>query len=287
MPAVLHSISTDNIPVEINSSGIYETDPDTRQKLFVGTVGVIRDIRERAKAEKELRKAYNEVKTINKELEAFSYSVSHDLRAPLRSIDGFSAALLEDYVDVLDEQGKNYLQRVRAATQRMGKLIDDMLMLSRVTRSKMKYEQINLSHLAQTIINELREEEPQRNVKAVIEKDLLVNGDISLLRIMLGNLLHNAWKFTGNNPTARIEFQTIEQEGKQVYLIRDNGIGFEMTYSDKLFGAFQRLHPEDEFPGTGIGLATVQRIINRHGGRVWAEGQLGKGATFYFTLESD
>jgi light-regulated signal transduction histidine kinase (bacteriophytochrome) len=169
----------------------------------------------------------------------------------------------------------------------MGKLIDDMLMLSRVTRTKMKFEPVDLSRLAQIIINELRNEEPQRTVEVIIEPGLFIDGDASLLRIVLENLLHNAWKFTVKNPDARIEFKVAEQEGKRLYLIHDNGVGFDMEYSGKLFGAFQRLHHEGEFPGTGIGLATVQRIIHRHGGRVWAEGKTGEGATFYFSFYSE
>ena len=251
---------------------------------------------ERKQAEVELQKYRDhleelveqrttELTAVNKELESFSYSVSHDLRAPLRGIDGFSQALLEDYPDKLDEQGKEYLQRVRSATQRMGELIDDMLNLSRVTRSEMRCETVDLSTLARTITAELQKTQPGRQVEFVITEGLNVNGDARLLRVALENLLGNAWKFTGKQPKARIEFGVTRHEEKPVYYVRDDGVGFDMTYVDKLFAPFQRLHSAEEFPGTGIGLATVQRIILRHGGKVWAEGAVGKGATFYFTLK--
>ena len=260
------------------------------------------DITDRRKAERELRRAHDELEirvkgrtmklahlntelaAANKELEAFAYSVSHDLRAPLRSIDGFSQALLEDYADKLDEQGEGYLQRVRAASQRMGHLIDDLLNLSRVTRREMKLESVNLSILAREITEEVAQTQPDREVEFIITEDLMAQGDISLLRIALENLLGNAWKFTGNQPDTVIEFGATQYEGQLTYYIRDNGVGFDMTYMDKLFSPFQRLHTVAEFPGTGIGLATVQRIIHRHGGKIWAEGETGKGATFYFTL---
>lgn len=221
---------------------------------------------------------------VNQELEAFSYSVSHDLRAPLRSIDGFSQVLLEDYADKLDTQGKDHLQRVRRASQRMGQLIDDMLNLSRVTRSEMLRERAYLSALAQDIAAELQQTAPHRQVEFIIEEGLTAEGDARLLRIALENLIGNAWKFTSNHPRARIELGVTHKDGVQAYFVRDDGAGFDMTHADKLFGAFQRLHSSTEFGGTGIGLATVQRIIHRHGGRVWAEGAVEQGATFYFTL---
>ncbi len=225
-----------------------------------------------------------ELTAVNKEMESFSYSVSHDLRAPLRSMDGFSLVLLEDYSDKLDERGKDYLQRVRSATQRMGMLIDDMLSLSRVTRSEMKRELVDLSSLVQSIAAELQKSQSTCQVEFIIAPGLTANGDARLLRILLENLLGNAWKFTGTHPKARIEFGTTQVDGEQVFFIRDDGVGFDMKYADKLFGVFQRLHGASEFPGTGVGLATVQRIVHRHGGRVWAEGEVEKGATFYFTL---
>ncbi|PKN69928.1 MAG: hypothetical protein CVU54_07810 [Deltaproteobacteria bacterium HGW-Deltaproteobacteria-12] len=220
----------------------------------------------------------------NRELEAFSYSVSHDLRAPLRGMDGFSQALLEDYGDKLDATGKNYLERIRTGTQRMGLLIDDMLKLSRVNRSEFTRESVDLSKMLQSIFLAVRQNSKARNVQVNIQENVIIDGDRHLLEIALTNLLDNAWKFTGKTQNARIEFGTKFMDGKPVMFIRDNGVGFDMAYTDKLFGAFQRLHSTTEFPGTGIGLATVQRVIHRHGGRIWAESELGKGAVFYFTL---
>jgi light-regulated signal transduction histidine kinase (bacteriophytochrome) len=244
----------------------------------VATLMTIADVTD-TKARKELEQA-------NKELEAFSYSVSHDLRAPLRSIDGFSQALLEDYEDKLEAEGKDYLRRVRAASQRMSQLIDDMLNLSRITRAEMRSENVNLSALAEAIAAEIQEAQPERQVEFVIGKDISAQGDPHLLRVVLENLLSNAWRFTSKHPRARIEFGATQQEGKPVYFMRDDGAGFDMAYVDKLFVPFQRLHTETEFPGTGIGMATVQRIIRRHGGSIWAKGEVEKGATFYFTLQS-
>lgn len=252
---------------------------------------VMRDITERKRMEEalarqaqELARSNAELSNVNKELEAFSYSVSHDLRAPLRSVDGFSKALMEDYADKIDAQGKDYLQRVRAASQRMAQLIDDLLNLSRVTRSDMHHEVVNLSHIAQTIAAELQKSEQGRQVEFVISDGLVAIGDPRLLRLVLENLLSNAWKFTGKHTHAKIEFGALPYDGKTAYFVRDDGAGFDMAYVDKLFAPFQRLHGVAEFSGTGIGLALIQRIIHRHGGRVWAEGAVEKGATFYFTL---
>jgi two-component system sensor histidine kinase/response regulator len=240
---------------------------------------------------RELNRAKDELQTVNaaleaanKELESFSYSVSHDLRAPLRSIDGFSQALLEDYMDKLDEEGKDHLQRVRASTQRMAELIDDMLNLSRMTRSEMRLESVNLTAVVQTIAAELQRSQPDRRVEFVIADEVVANGDSGLLKVALENLIGNAWKFTGKHLDAKIEFGITSHNGNSTYFVRDNGSGFDMAYADKLFGAFQRLHDAREFPGTGIGLATVQRVVHRHGGQVWAESEVEKGATFYFTL---
>ncbi len=225
-----------------------------------------------------------QLQSINKELEAFSYSVSHDLRAPLRSIDGFSKAVLEDYGHLLDAEGQDYLQSIRTASQRMGQLIDDLLKLSRVTRGEMQHEPVHLTQLVLDIAHELRRAEPDRRVSLSVAPDLHVLGDPKLLRIALHNLVGNAWKFTSRRENAAIDVGRLDQEGQTVYYVRDNGAGFNMKYADKLFGAFHRLHAASEFEGTGIGLATVHRIIRRHGGQIWAEGEEGKGAAFYFTV---
>ncbi|MBD2353102.1 GAF domain-containing protein [Tolypothrix sp. FACHB-123] len=253
------------------------------------------EVRERQQAEQAvtslnqgLQRAIIELQAVNKELEAFSYSVSHDLRAPLRSIDGFSQALLEDYQDQLDDTGKDYLHRIRSATQRMGQLIDDLLNLSRLMRSDIQLETVDISLLARRIGTELQESHPERQVELIVQPGLTAQGDSRLLQMLLTNLLDNAWKFTSKHDRARIDFGAIPQEsGVPVYFVRDDGAGFNMAYTNKLFSPFQRLHRVDEFPGTGIGLAIVQRIVHRHGGRVWAEGFVEQGATFYFTLVAD
>ena len=220
----------------------------------------------------------------NKELEVFSYSVSHDLRAPLRGIDGFSRELLEKHADQLDVRGKHYLQRVRAGTQRMGQLIDDLLDLSRISSRDMRHETVDLGSMARDIAQELHQAQPERAVDIRIQYVLQAQGDAYLLQIVVRNLFSNAWKYTSKHARATIEFGLTWQQGEQVYFVRDDGSGFDMAYVDKLFGAFQRLHDESEFEGSGIGLTTVQRIIHRHGGRIWAEGAVERGATFYFTL---
>lgn len=253
---------------------------------------MLRQIEER---DRGLQKAHDELErrveertaewlAANKELESFSYSVSHDLRSPLRGIDGFGQALAEDYGDKLDATANSYIQRIRAATQRMGLLIDDLLNLSRVTRAQMQREPVDLSNTAQAIASELTRRDGQRKVEWVIASGLETFGDSRLLHVVLDNLLGNAWKYTSKHNRARIEFGRQGTNGSVTYFVKDDGAGFNPEYSQRLFGAFQRLHGAAEFPGTGIGLATVQRIILRHGGRVWAEGAVEHGATFYFTL---
>ena len=234
--------------------------------------------------EQRVQKRTDQLEGANKELESFAYSVSHDLRAPLRGIDGFSQVLLEDYEEKLDEEGKDYLGRIRSGTQRMGHLIDDLLRLSRLTRSEMRHEPVNLSTLAENVSVALRESGSERKVTFDITPNLKAHGDRYLLGVAIENLFSNAWKFSSGHDQARIEFGVEKLEGKNAYFIRDDGVGFDMAYADKLFGAFQRLHGTTEFPGSGIGLATVQRIIHRHGGQIWAESKVGEGATFYFTL---
>ncbi len=224
-----------------------------------------------------------QLETVNKELESFSYSVSHDLRTPLRGIDGFSHALLEDYDHVLDETGKDYLRRVRRAAQQMGGIIDTMLELSRVNRHEVQLQTVQLGEMAHEILQRFQQMEPQRKVDCRVAQAIQVEGDEHLLRIVLENLLGNAWKYTAKTAHARIEFDCLQQDGETVYFVKDNGAGFNMKYADKLFGSFQRLHGA-EFDGRGIGLATVQRCIRRLGGRVWGQGEEGKGASFFFTL---
>lgn len=225
-----------------------------------------------------------ELEESNKELESFSYSVSHDLRAPLRSIDGFSNKILKDYGHLMDEQGRDYFSRVINASQKMGQLIDDLLKLARLSRVEMNQTTTDLSSIAESIATEFKSSTPDRNVDFVIQPGLVDKADRSLMQIALQNLLSNAWKYTKNTREAKIEFSSFRRENKTIYFIRDNGVGFDMRYINKLFGAFQRLHNAEEFEGTGIGLATVKRIIRRHHGTIWAEAEVNQGATFYFTL---
>jgi len=239
------------------------------------------DARDLAEARAEL---VRDLEHKNRELESFSYAVSHDLRAPLRRIESFSRAVQESQAERLDQAGRRYLDRVREASRQMSQLIDDVLYLSRVTRAEMREQDVDLSGLVALLLGRMAEGEPGREVELRIRPGVTVTADGQLLRIALENLLENAWKFTSRTSAPRIEFGMTNVGGEPTYFIRDNGAGFDMAYADRLFGPFQRLHLASEFPGTGVGLATVQRVIHRHGGRVWAEGMPGQGATFHFTL---
>ena len=276
----------------ISASPLYDDSGRVR-----GSLGVVIDWTERKRAEAEVlrlnedlerrvKDRTGQLEAINKELEAFSYSVSHDLRAPLRSIRGFSEVLLERYSKQLDPTGQEFLRRACQSSQQMETLIEDLLKLSRVSRSELQCQQVNLSQMAESIAAELKKSDPQRAVELVIEPGLHARGDERLLRVALDNLVRNAWKFTSKQARAKIEVG-LSKGPPQAFFVRDNGAGFDMTYSNRLFGVFQRLHTVSEFPGTGVGLATVQRIISRHGGRVWATGEVNRGATFYFTLPNE
>lgn len=270
-----------------------------RSEEGLSIFSAIRDITQQRQAEHSIRelnallaRQNAELKAVNQELEAFSYSVSHDLRAPLRAIDGFSRILLQEQAENMDEAGRNLLDRVRRATQHMGRLIDDLLKLARVARSELQMQEVDLSALANEVfdtqlqmVQQMAQQlTPERNLAFTCAPGLKVRGDAKLLRIALDNLIGNAMKFTGTRTDARIEFGMREEDTGPVFFIIDNGVGFNMDYADKLFGAFQRLHDTNEFPGTGIGLATVQRIIHKHGGRIWAKAAVDAGASFYFTL---
>jgi len=303
-PEEQHEYLQQQVIVPLKNKGEHETEVTMRRKdgndfpamlslsmlhdekgAAVGMIGYSLDITARKKAEAELLKQADALEATNQELGAFSYSVSHDLRAPLRAIDGFSQLLLDDYADSLDEAGKDHLRRVRAAAQRMAELIDALLDLSRVSRRELQHETVDISAVADSVSRKLKEHEPARSVKVTIEPGLKAEGDGRLLEMVLDNLIGNAWKYTARLDEAEIEVGSSNDGKETVFYVRDNGAGFDMQYADRLFGAFQRLHGT-EFEGTGIGLATVLRIVKRHGGRVWGEGEPGKGATFYFTLPS-
>jgi PAS domain S-box-containing protein len=258
-------------------------------------VALVQDISERKRAEEAVRALNDELEhrvdqrtaelaRANKALESFAYSVSHDLRSPLRAMIGFGAIVLEANADRLDAESVGYLKRIQAGAKRMEGLIDDLLSLSRVSRHEMQRTEFDLSRLAQKVVDALAQAEPARSVAVTIAPGMLASGDASLVGIALENLIGNAWKFTSRTDGARIEIGAVQADGKTAYFVRDNGAGFDMQYAHKLFDAFERLHPQDTFQGTGIGLSIVQRAVTRHGGRVWAEGEEGHGATFYFTL---
>lgn len=284
---------------EVHITAIFDN-----QQHLIGFGNVTRDLTEPRQAEEEIRTlntnleqrvtartadlamANTQLTAINNELEAFAYSVSHDLRTPLRAISGFGEILMSSYGSLLNSRGLHYLQRIRNATEHMSQLINDLLALSRLTRADMRLGPVDLTALARTVAAALQEAEPERAVTWEIADGLTAHGDMALLRVALDNLLGNAWKFTSPHPTAHIVVDTLQDDGETIYIVRDDGAGFDMAYADKLFGAFQRLHTVQEFAGTGIGLATVQRIIHRHGGRIWAQGIVGQGATISFTLSA-
>jgi len=263
-----------------------------------GFAKITRDLTEAKRAEEEIarlnadleRRVHArtaELEAANAELEAFSYSVSHDLRAPLRAIDGFSHALMEDCQEQLPPAAEDYLRRIAAATRRMSDLIDGLLDLSRVSRAEMRWQEVDLAAMARQVAEGLQRSDPRRRVEWVIPESLTARGDPRLLRVVLDNLIGNAWKFSGGKQTAQVGIGLRTNGEGRAYFVADDGAGFDMAYAGKLFGAFQRLHSEREFEGTGIGLATVRRVINRHGGRIWAESEPGRGATFFFTLGSE
>ena len=279
--------------VDLRPVAVFDGDGEFRE-----WIGTVTDIDDRRRAEDEVRRLNVELEgrvrertrkleQANGELEAFSYSVSHDLRAPLRAMDGFSQRLVSDYGSKLDEQAHNYLSRIRAGAVRMGQLIEDLLSLSRITRMELVRRDVDMSAVVHAVLTELQQREPDRKVQVSVWEGVHVDADVRLVRVALENLLGNAWKFTSKTPDAHIEFGMMQEGERKVLFVRDNGAGFDMAYSDKLFGPFQRLHGVHEFPGTGVGLATVQRIVLRHGGRIWCQAKPDLGATFFFTLKED
>jgi len=293
VPLIAHGHTLGTLTLNMTDSGRQFDSADLalaedlarRAALMIDNAKLFRETQKlNSKLEQRVQERTAHLTAVNKELEAFSYSVSHDLRAPLRAVDGFSQALLEDYNDILDAMGKDFLSRIRTESQRMGQLIDDLIGLSRFSRMEMNFVKVDLTKMVQEIVAECQAKEPERQVEVAIQEGVSGCGDERLIHVALQNLINNAWKFTGKTPQARIEFGCTMSNGTPEYYIRDNGAGFDMAYVSKLFGAFQRLHGMNEFTGTGIGLATVQRIMHRHGGFIRAEGKVNAGASFYFTL---
>lgn len=278
----------------LHAQGIALRAPDGRVARIVGTCVDItgrkhaedESTRLKSELEERVRSRTAELQASLGELESFSYSVSHDLRSPLRAINGYSHLLLAEYAAALDENGQTYLKRICAATERMGGLIDNLLALSRISLAETRTERVDLSRIAEDVLAGLREHQPERDLSVVVEPGLVAEGDPSLLRVLLENLLANAWKFTGRIDRPEIEFGRCESERGKPFFVRDNGAGFDLAFADKLFKPFQRMHAANDFPGSGIGLATVKRVVERHGGRLWVDAAVGRGATFYFTLSA-
>ena len=291
-------MSDDEVGTLVDSFNDMLTEIDRRtRELEASNAKLAQEAEERSRAEREIlrlntelenrvRERTAQLETANRELESFSYSVSHDLRAPLRAIDGFGQALLDDFPEHLPDDAKRYLSRIRSSTQHMAQLIEDLLKLARVSRGALERRTVDLGQIARQVVAELQQGEPGRAVEVSVWDGMRAEGDPHLLRAALDNLIGNAWKFTSKSAQPRIEIGALKDRGRTTYFVRDNGAGFEMAYADKLFGAFQRLHSTNEYSGTGIGLATVQRIVHRHGGRIWAEAEVGKGAVFFFTIEA-
>jgi len=289
-------MSADEVGTLVDSFNdmLAEIDRRTRE-LEASNVKLAQEAEERSRAEREVlrlnveledrvRERTAQLEAAMRELETFSYSVSHDLRAPLRAIDGFGQALVEDFPEQLPADAKRYLSRIRTSTQHMAQLIEDLLNLARVSRGTLERRTVDLSQTARQVVGELQQHEPGRTVEVGVWEGMSAEADPHLLRVVLENLIGNAWKFTSKSAKPHIEIGALKDHGRATFFVRDNGAGFDMAYADKLFGAFQRLHSASEYAGTGIGLATVQRIVQRHGGRIWAEGEVGKGAVFFFTL---
>ena len=296
----LRALKMGGLVVSTEAAGdrVYESRkfPVTLTDGRTGVGGYVRDVTEQRRAEGEIRRLAADLErrvdlrtaqleATNRELESFAYSISHDLRAPLRALDGFSEILLQDYAEVLDDAGRDHLRRIKGAANHMAGLMDGLLQLSRLNREELALQSVDLGGIATSIVADLREHEPGRDVVVDIAPDLVAEADPKLMHAVLDNLLGNAWKFTSRHDRARIKVGEAQTDRGRAFYVEDDGAGFDMRYATNLFGAFQRLHTPDQFEGTGIGLATVQRIVHRHGGTVWAEGEVEKGATFWFTLE--